>query len=133
MATIPIQPGRRLDLGHEVVGLDRGDRLARIVEQEPGRPPRRIDGLTIGAPHVEGDPPHGGEMHPDGDELLFVVSGALTVTLELEGGDEAVDLEAGDALVVPQGVWHQVTTRTPGRLLHITPGPNAEARPRPRP
>ena len=50
MATMEIQPGRRVDLAHEVVGLDRADRVAHIVEQEPGRPPWRIDGLTIGAP-----------------------------------------------------------------------------------
>jgi mannose-6-phosphate isomerase-like protein (cupin superfamily) len=127
--TREIPPGRRIDLGREVVGLDGADRRARLVDQVAGRPPRRIDGLTIGAPLIAGDPPHDGEMHPDGDELLYVVSGAVTVTLELAGGDTRVDLGAGDAIVVPQGVWHQVTTREPGRLIHITPGPNGTARP----
>jgi hypothetical protein len=42
-----IEPGRKIDLSREVVGLDRGDRRARIVEQ-PGGPPQRIDGLTVG-------------------------------------------------------------------------------------
>ncbi len=125
-----IEPGRRIDLAHEVVGLDRGDRLARIVEQQPGRPPKRIDGYTIGAALIAGDPPHDGEMHPDGDELLFLISGRVTVTLELTDGDRSVDLAAGDAIVVPKGVWHQITTREPGQLIHITPGPNGDARPR---
>jgi hypothetical protein len=31
--------------------------------------------------------------------------------------------------VVPRGVWHKLTLREPGRLLHITPGPRGEARP----
>lgn len=127
--TREIQPGRRIDLTREVVGLDRADRRARLVDQVAGRPPRRIDGFTIGAPRIAGDPPHGGEMHPDGDELLYLVSGAVTVTLELSDGDTLVDLGAGDAIVVPQGVWHQITTREPGQLIHITPGPNGDARP----
>ena len=84
--THEIEPGRLIDLTAEVVGLDRSDRLARIVEQQPGRPPRRIDGLTIGAPQITGDAPHDGEMHPDGDELLYLISGAVTVTLELPDG-----------------------------------------------
>ena len=127
--TQEIQPGRRIDLTREVVGFDRAGGPARLVDQVAGRPPQRIDGFTIGAPQIAGDPPHDGEMHPDGDELLFLVSGAATVTLELSGGNTQVDLGAGDAIVVPQGVWHQVTTREPGRLLHITPGPNGAARP----
>ena len=124
-----IEPGRPIDLRSEVVGLDQGDRRARIVEQQPGRPPQRINGLTIGAPELTGDAPHDGEMHPDGDEVLYLVSGAVTVKLELPEGDRLVDLEAGDGLVVPQGVWHKITLREPGRLVHITPGPNGDHRP----
>ncbi len=127
--TQEIQPGRRIDLTREVVGLDRADGRARLVDQVAGRPPQRIDGFTIGAPQIAGDPPHDGEMHPDGDELLYLVSGAVTVTLELSGGTTQVDLGAGDAIVVPQGVWHQITTLEPGQLIHITPGPNGDARP----
>ena len=89
-----IQPGRRIDLTREVVGFDRADRRARVVDQVAGRPPQRIDGFTIGAPVIAGDPPHDGEMHPDGDELLYLVSGTATVTLELSGGTAQVDLGA---------------------------------------
>jgi mannose-6-phosphate isomerase-like protein (cupin superfamily) len=127
--THEIPPGRRIDLAREVVGFGRSDRLALLVEQTGG-PPNRIDGFTVGAPELTGDSPHDGEMHPDGDELLYLISGAVTVTLELADGDRLVDLGAGDAIVVPKGVWHQITMREPGRLIHITPGPNGDARPR---
>ena len=126
--THEIQAGRRIDLAREVVGLGGTDRRARLVEQT-GRGPQRIDGFTIGAPELTGDAPHDGEVHPDGDELLYLVSGAVTVRLELPGGDRTVDLGAGDALVVPRGVWHRITLREPGRLVHVTPGPNGDARP----
>jgi mannose-6-phosphate isomerase-like protein (cupin superfamily) len=128
--THEIQPGRRIDLAREVVGIDGSDRRARLVEQTGG-PPKRIDGFTVGAPELTGDALHDGEMHPDGDELLYLISGAVTVTLELADGDRRVDLGAGDAVVVPTGVWHQITMREPGRLIHVTPGPNGDARPLP--
>lgn len=126
--THEIEPGRRIDLASEVVGLDGSDRVARIVEQQAGRPPRRIDGFTIGAPRITGDAPHDGEMHPDGDELLYLISGAVTVTLELADGNVLVELGAGDAVVVPKGVWHKITMREPGQLVHITPGPHGKNR-----
>jgi mannose-6-phosphate isomerase-like protein (cupin superfamily) len=126
--THDIEPGRRIDLTCEVVGFDRADRRARIVEQ-PGGPPQRIDGFTVGAPELTGDAPHNGELHPDGDELLYMVSGAVTVRLELAEGDRTVELSAGDALVVPKAIWHRITLREPGQLIHITPGPNGDHRP----
>ena len=132
--THEIEPGRLIDLTREVVGVDRADRRARVVAQKPGRPPERIDGVTIGASWITADPPpHDGEMHPDGDEVLYLISGAVTVTLELAEGERRVDLDAGNAIVVPQGVWHQITMREPGQLLNITPGPNGDARPVQRP
>lgn len=127
--THEIEPGQRIDLSCEVVGLHRSDRRARLVEQIAGRPPRRIDGFTVGAPMLTGDAPHGGEVHPDGDELLYLVSGAITVRLELPGGDQTVDVAAGAALVVPKGTWNRINLRAPGRLIHIIPGPDGDHRP----
>ncbi len=126
--TTEIEPGQRIDPTRQVVGIDRTTRRAVLVEQEPGRPPRRIDGVTIGAPLLTGDAPHDGEVHPDGDEVLYLISGAVSVRLELPEGDQHIDLAAGDALVVPRGVWHKITMNEPGQLLHITPGPGGDAR-----
>lgn len=43
-------------------------------------PPQRVDGMTIGFVSVTTDAPHKGEVHPDGDEILYVISGLdLTV------------------------------------------------------
>lgn len=127
--THEIEPGQRIDLARQVVGIDGADRRARLVEQQNGRPPQRIDGFTVGAPMITGDAPHRGEMHPDGDELLYMVSGSITVRLELPGGERTVDVGAGEAVVVPKGTWHQVHLREPGTLIHITPGPNGDHRP----
>jgi mannose-6-phosphate isomerase-like protein (cupin superfamily) len=119
-----------IDLGDSVVGLLRSGE-ARLVETPPGEPPHRVDGLTIGAPFMTHEPPHVGEMHPDGDELLFLVSGGVTVVLEDETPARRVTLEPGQALVVPRGVWHRVLLDQPSRIVHVTPGPNGEHRPLP--
>lgn len=115
------------DLSRAVVGLRRDGRAVRVPN--PAGPPVRIDGFTVGAPRMTQPAPHAGEMHPDGDELLYLVSGAITILLELPDGDRTVDLAAGDAMVVPQGTWHRITLREPGQLVHITPGPDGDHRP----
>jgi hypothetical protein len=127
--TREIPTGEPFDLSREVVGLERSSGRARFMIWEGDRPPPRIKGYTVGAPFVDGPPPHAGEMHPDADELLYVLSGRLRVQLELDGGDRDVVLGAGQALVVPRGVWHQILTEEPGQLLHITPGPGGRHRP----
>jgi mannose-6-phosphate isomerase-like protein (cupin superfamily) len=107
------------------------------IRAAPPGPPRRIDGYTIGAvPDLEPGPgPHGGEVHPDGDELLYCVYGAMA--LVLDDGDEhrvgvetRVLLRTGDAYVVPRGVWHRVEAFERSYLVHVTPGPRGGHRPR---
>src|SRR5215475_14973446 len=119
---------RPFDLSEVVIGLHR-DGSARPIPPAPG-PPRRIDGLSVGAPVMTRPAPHDGEMHPDGDELLFVVSGRVAVVfLESAGPEQVVELAPGQAIVVPRGVWHRVHPQQPSQLLHITPGPGGEWRP----
>ncbi len=119
----------RIDLTAGTIGLYRtGD--SELIPSHPG-PPARIDGFTVGAPVMTRNPPHGGEMHPDGDELLFLVSGKVTVVLEDSEPPREVELAPGQALVVPRGVWHRVLLGQPSQILHITPGPGGEHRPLP--
>lgn len=118
-----------IQLAENVVGLYR-DGEARIVESKPG-PPTRIEGYTVGAPLLTHEPPHGGEMHPDGDELLYLISGRLTVELEDQQPPRRVELTPGQAVIVPRGVWHRVFLAEPSRVLYVTPGPGSEHRPLP--
>ena len=59
------------------------------------------------------------EMHPEADEVLFLVSGAIDVVLQEADEERTVALEAGQAAIVPRGVWHRLVMRHPGRLLFI--------------
>lgn len=59
------------------------------------------------------------EMHPEADELLYVVSGAVDLVLQELEVERIVALEAGQAAIVPRGVWHRLVMREPGRLLFV--------------
>lgn len=70
------------------------------------------------------------EMHPRGDEIVCLLSGAVAFVLEREDGTETIDLEtSGDFLVVPQGTWHTATVSEPARMLFITAGEDTQHRP----
>jgi mannose-6-phosphate isomerase-like protein (cupin superfamily) len=120
-------PRKAVDLSENTVGLYRNG--TSDMAAAGGGKPRRLDGFIVGAPLLTRNPPHGGEMHPDGDELLYLVSGHVKVVMEVEGGDETVDVHGGEAIVVPKGVWHRVLIQEPSRLVHITPGPGDFHRP----
>jgi mannose-6-phosphate isomerase-like protein (cupin superfamily) len=77
------------------------------------------------------EPPHAGEMHPDADELLYLVSGRIRVRFELAEGDRDTEVGPGQAVIVPRGVWHRIFIEKPGQLIHITPGPGGQHRPLP--
>jgi mannose-6-phosphate isomerase-like protein (cupin superfamily) len=115
-----------LDLAGRSIGFGR-DGAMRLLEST--RPPPRIDGLSIGVAVTDRPAPHAGERHPDGDELLYLITGCATVLLERPEGEERIELAAGKACIVPRGLWHRVIPRGEITLLYATPGPSAEWRP----
>jgi quercetin dioxygenase-like cupin family protein len=70
------------------------------------------------------------ERHPAGDELVVCLAGRITVIRELEGRPDPIELEPGQAMVNPAGVWHTADLDGPVRILTITPGVGTEHRPR---
>lgn len=92
-------------------------------------PPPRIAGLTFGFHHVTGDSGHAGERHADGDELIVVLTGAVTVEVTDDaGGTTRTHVPAGHGCVVPRGAWHRLLVSTPTTIAHATPGPGFEVR-----
>ncbi|NNC72542.1 MAG: cupin domain-containing protein [Sphingomonadaceae bacterium] len=113
-----------IDPETHILDIDR-DLSVAARRRKPG-PPERIDGMSVGIVTVEGEGPHGGEMHPDGDEILYVLSGELAV--HCDSFDAPLIVPAGRACIVRRGEWHRVTADAPARIVHITPGPNGDAR-----
>lgn len=67
--------------------------------------------------------PHGGEMHADGDEVLYLIAGRVTIVF-LDSPVQDVQLLPGDGFVVPAGAWHRVDIVEPSQIVYLTPGPD---------
>jgi mannose-6-phosphate isomerase-like protein (cupin superfamily) len=69
------------------------------------------------------------ERHPQGDEIVILLSGAATMLLQRESGQQFVEMAApGEYVVVPRNTWHTARVRTATRMLFITPGEGTENR-----
>ena len=69
------------------------------------------------------------EMHPNGDEIVCLLSGSATFVLELGDRTESIELTgSGSYVVVPTGTWHTARTRSSARMLFITPGEGTQHR-----
>ena len=69
------------------------------------------------------------EMHPAGDELLYLLKGALDVILEEQRGERRVELRAGAGYIVPRGLWHRLVMHQPSDLLFCTPPHGTQHKP----
>jgi len=69
------------------------------------------------------------EMHPHGDEFVYLLSGALDLLIERDGQVTSTTLEGSGAVVVPRGLWHTAKVKTPSRMLHITRAAGTQHRP----
>lgn len=114
------------NVDHHTVGID-PDLTASLVDAQPD-PPVPMRGMTFGVATMQEDSPHAGEMHPDGDEILYLVAGRVRIELENDDRQELV-MTVGDAVVVPRGVWHRVRILEPATIVYLTPGPNNQFRP----
>jgi quercetin dioxygenase-like cupin family protein len=116
----------RVDVSKNVFDITR-DLSVVARENKPG-PSVRMDGMTVGIVTMESDAPHGGEVHPDGDEILYVISGRVRVIGE-SAPEDAIEIAPGESCIVRKGEWHRVHILEKTQLIHITPGPNGDHRP----
>jgi mannose-6-phosphate isomerase-like protein (cupin superfamily) len=64
------------------------------------------------------------EMHPQGDELLILCSGSLTVEFREKGIERTAPLRPQSAFIVPAGLWHRLIVHEPSALIAVTPRHN---------
>ena len=64
----------------------------------------------------------GWEMHPDTDELFFVLEGEAEFVLIEEEGHKTYHAGPGEIFAVPKGVWHKPGMPNGGKFFYFTPG-----------
>lgn len=70
------------------------------------------------------------EMHPNGDEVVFLIEGRVTFVLDRDGEAQLIELASpGAYALVPRGTWHTARTSTRYKMLFITAGEGTQHRP----
>jgi len=69
------------------------------------------------------------EVHPEADELVYVLEGDVELLLEQRDGVQHVRVRGRGLVVVHRGVWHTLRVHAPSRLLHVTMGAGTRHRP----
>ena len=70
------------------------------------------------------------EMHPAGEEVVCMISGAADFHLDLPEREKIVEMRGCGAVIVPRGVWHTATVHKPSDMLFITRGAGTQHRSR---
>ena len=92
-----------------------------------GKSPELIDGRTLALYRVSSPRDvhfPDWEMHPAGDELLLLTSGALSVDVRDGATQRTTPLPSQSAFIVPAGVWHRLIVHEPSVLIAMTPRHN---------
>lgn len=72
------------------------------------------------------------ERHPNGDEIVFLVSGRADFLLRDEDGERRISLrQPGSFVVVPKDTWHTAKIADQAAMLFVTPGEGTENREQP--
>src|SRR5262245_41755464 len=62
------------------------------------------------------------ERHPNGDELVIQVAGAMDFVLEEANGERTIPMRDRAAVVVPRNVWHTARVLAPSVAIFVTRG-----------
>jgi hypothetical protein len=70
------------------------------------------------------------ERHPSGEELVMLLAGAVTLTLDEPAGPRSVHLGSpGAYLLIAPNTWHTAAADVESTLVFLTPGAGTEHRP----
>ncbi len=71
------------------------------------------------------------EIHPNGDEIVLLISGASDLILETPQGNQVIEVrQPGDYAFVPKGTWHTANPLQQTTMLFITAGEGTRNRAR---
>ncbi|MES2623721.1 MAG: cupin domain-containing protein [Pseudomonadota bacterium] len=71
------------------------------------------------------------EIHPNGDEIVILMSGAMDFILDTPDGEQMCSVRnAGEYIFVTKGVWHTANVVKPSTMLFITAGEGTRNRAR---
>ncbi len=97
----------------------RADAMASFISL-----PYRDGGIFAGSFSGEGQ----WERHQQGDEIVYILDGAATLTMMTDESPQAFDLTTGMLIVVPQGIWHRFQAPDGVTVMTVSPQPTENFR-----
>lgn len=123
-------PAGAFDLAQSFVHLEDGPGASSVDARNFWR--RRRGGRFVGVNHARGPEdlhPDEWEVHPAGDELVYLIAGAVDLVLDEAAGERTLELGAGHGFIIPRGVWHRFVRKGPCDLLFVVRGTGTKLRP----
>jgi len=120
------------DLAETYIHLDLPDAIELPVTPDFWQSIDRRDDLSRGYLMMVAHMQHTGsswEKHPAGEEIVYLLSGAVDFVLDLPDGEQVVELRGQAGCVVPRDTWHRSIVIEPGDMLFVTPGEGTSHRP----
>jgi hypothetical protein len=119
------------DLAEQFVHLARDGGARRVLadsfrSQAEGE--ELSGGRLMGAIRMAKDPDHW-EMHPDGDEIIILLSGSMDVILCEADKHRVVSLRDSGVCIVPRSTWHRQTVLSPCEFIFVTPAKGTQLQP----
>lgn len=69
------------------------------------------------------------EMHPHGEEIVYLLSGAMDLTLDRDGDLQTLELRGKGLIIIPRHTWHTAKVLEPSKMLVITFGKDTQVKP----
>ncbi len=70
------------------------------------------------------------EIHPKGDEIVYLLSGEIEMIFEKNGTKETIPVnKPGSCIIIPKDTWHTAKIKSPSTMLFITSGQDTENKP----
>ena len=69
------------------------------------------------------------EMHPNGEEIVYLLSGAIDLILDKDGEQQTIELRGKGLVIIERGTWHTAKVSEPSKMLVITYGKDTEIKP----
>lgn len=86
------------------------------------------DGWLVTRGTSNADWPHW-EMHPEGEEIVTMIAGHVTLVLDDGTRTWEVELRTGQTTINPRGAWHRAIVHEPSDMLFMTAGRGTQHRP----
>ena len=78
-------------------------------------------GYLVGAFRMDADSDNW-EVHPQGDEIIQLLSGSVDFIFREAGGERRIALRDKATCIVPRGVWHRIVVHAPSEIVFTTWG-----------